>query len=79
MFVVLFPVQEKQITKWCWGSCGHGVVGALDLGVCAAVMCHHSPCPHLDREMTEPMTKTDDGEPVFLRKLKDTEQQTVKP
>lgn len=69
LFAVVFEMQQAQISAWCWGAgCGGGLCGAIDLGQFTAVPCRTSPCPHLDREMTEPCGEVD-GEPVYLRKL----------
>jgi hypothetical protein len=71
LFAVLFPVQQRQIEAWCWGDgCGHGVCGAIDLGMSAAIPCNQITCPHVDREMTEPCGEVQ-GRPVFLRKLRE--------
>jgi hypothetical protein len=70
LFAVVFEMQKAQIEAWCWGECGHGVCGAIDLGPCTAVPCNLEECPHLDREMTEPMG-TVQGRAVYLRKLQE--------
>lgn len=74
LYGVLFPVQKKQIEAWCWDSCGHGLAGAVDLGegMPHAVPCNESDCPHLDKEMDEPLGETQ-GRPLFLRKLKEVD------
>ena len=70
-------VQSPQIKAWCWGSCGKGLIGSINLceGV-DAIACAQAECPHLDKDDTEPggtVQWPDDGEPceVWLRKLKD--------
>ena len=71
IYCILFPIQQKQIGEWCWGSCGNGLIGALDLGEgITAIGCHEDECPHLDRQMDEPFGSLD-GRDVILRKLKD--------
>ena len=70
LYAVPFPIQEAQIKAWCWGSCGHGQVGALDLDVCLAVVCSQDECPHLDKQMDEAMGESH-GADVYLRKLLD--------
>lgn len=72
LYVVPFEVQELQIKAWCWGSCGDGIVGALDCGRFTGLPCRTAECPHLDKQMDEPFaTVGDPEEPVYLRKLKD--------
>ena len=76
LYAVVFPRQQAQITAWCWGSCGHGIVGAVDLGPCAAVCCREEECPHLDKQMDMAMGAVG-GEPVVLRKLLDVPEDEV--
>jgi hypothetical protein len=68
MFAIVFELQKDQISEWCWGSCGKGVVGAITGEGFTFVACLHADCPHLDHEMAEPCGEVL-GEPVFLRKL----------
>jgi len=71
LYAIIFEAQKEQITKWCWGpGCGKAVVGAVDLGIASAIVCRHDECPHLDKQMDEPMCEVQ-GEPVTLRKLKE--------
>ncbi len=77
LFAVLFPIQKAQIEAWCWGACGHGVCGAIDLGPCEAVPCNEVNCPHVERELAEPCGNVQ-GRDVYLRKLKDVDQQEGK-
>lgn len=57
----------------CWGSCGKGIVGAIDIpmgnGGIACIACRQDDCPHLDRQMDDSMGDVN-GEPVYLRKLR---------
>jgi len=69
LYAVVFEFQKEQIDAWCWGSCGGGLAGAVDLGEYGgAVCCRRASCPHLDRQMDEPMGDVQ-GELVTLRKL----------
>ena len=70
LYVVPFLESTKeQIGEWCWGSCGHGIVGGIQLDASViGIACRHEPCPHLDKEMTESCGDVG-GEPVYLRKL----------
>jgi len=74
LYLVHFELQRAQINAWCWGKgCGKGIVGAIDLGPNgSAIPCREPNCPHLDRQMVEPMgtlSGVSQGEPVYLRKL----------
>lgn len=70
LYAILVPVQQAQVEAWCWGNgCGKGLVGGIDLGVCAAIPCDQDVCPHVDRQMEEPWGEVD-GRQVYLRKLK---------
>ena len=68
LYAVIFELQKDQISEWCWGSCGYGICGAVDFEPFSAVPCRHSPCPHVEREMDEPMGEVN-GESIYLRKL----------
>jgi len=75
-FAILFPIQETQITAWCWNSaCGHGEIGAVNIGdgLPLAILCGHEDCPHLDRQMDVPMGEVD-GRMIYLRKLKEVDE-----
>ena len=77
LYAIVFEMQKDQIGKWCWGSCGYGIVGALDFGHFTAIGCKQEYCPHLDKQSEEPFVEMDSGAIVYLRKLKDLP--TVKP
>ena len=76
-------VQDAQIKAWCWGSCGKGLVGSIQLAPgLAAIPCAQpgEACPHLDKDDTEPFGTSsfpscgDDGPyEVWLRKLNELE------
>lgn len=72
LYAIIFPFQKAQITAWCWGACGFGQIGAIDIGPTAAIICQEVECPHLDRQMDESMGEVD-GRPVFMRKLKEVD------
>ena len=76
VFAVLcdMPSQKPAIEKYCFGSCGKIIVGAIkipmDDWVLTALPCREVQCPALDRQMEEPLGELPEtGEPVFLRKL----------
>jgi hypothetical protein len=62
----------------CWGSCGKGAIGAIDLGENGeAIPCCHvaAECPNLDKEMGKPFGTIEfNGREydVILRKLRAT-------
>lgn len=68
MFAVVMGLQEAEITANCYGSgCGCGILAALvdeDLGV--LVPCAQEQCPHLAKQMDEPLWKDGEGRDVYL-------------
>lgn len=67
--------QEILIKAHCFGDCGKisvaGMIVDEDFG--AIGVCCHAPCPHLDKEMDEPMGTVESfgkTHEVYLRKLK---------
>lgn len=71
IYVVLFPIQEPEITAYCLNSdrCGHGIIGAIDLGFAAGAPCRRAECLYLEAQIDEPYGEID-GEPVIIRKLR---------
>lgn len=71
--VIGIPSQKAIIDAHCFGDCGRIILGGVDGGddVGALLVCRTpaAECPHLDREMDEPMGDVQ-GDPIFLRKLK---------
>ena len=64
------PEQKKIIDKFCFGSCGKVIVGAMDggsLGLLWPCRIESKDCPVFDREMAFGKIA---GEPIALRKLK---------
>jgi hypothetical protein len=63
--------QRELIKTHCFGDCGKIIIGAIlddtlgELGICREVT-----CPHLDKQMDEPIGADNDGEQITLRKLK---------
>lgn len=70
LYGVLFPYQKAQIEAWCWGECGGGLCGCIDIGPAHVVPCNDAHCPHLDKQMDESIGESQ-GRPLFLRKLHD--------
>lgn len=72
LYGVVLRLQEPEITANCYGKgCGRGIFAALfddDLG--ALVPCAQEECPHLDKQMDEPLWKDGQGRDVYLRRLK---------
>lgn len=67
--------QDPLIKAHCFGDCGKisiaGVIYDEELG--GIGVCCHAPCPHLDKEMDEPIGTTQSfgkTHEVYLRKLK---------
>jgi hypothetical protein len=70
IYGIIFPFQKAQISAWCWGSCGYGQIGAIDIGPVHVIVCRQETCPHLDKQMDEPMAEFM-GDDLYLRKLED--------
>ena len=72
LYGVVLRLQEPEITANCYGNgCGRGIFAALfddDLG--ALVPCAQEECPHLEKQMDEPLWKDGEGRDVYLRRLK---------
>ena len=68
MYGVSYDTHRKQISKWCWGECGHGVIGVISINNLMMIPCREEVCPHLDKQMADPVADYD-GEPIYLRKL----------
>ncbi|MCK5606922.1 hypothetical protein KAR91_33780 [Candidatus Pacearchaeota archaeon] len=63
-------VQQAEIKAYCSGACGLRDPGTLDGGAIGLlVTCEVSECKFLDGQMLESCGVTNDGNPVFLRKL----------
>ncbi len=73
LYGILFPHQRAQIKEWCWGKCGLEQIGAVDIGPALVIICQQGDCPHLDKELGEPMGEIA-GRPLFLRKLLDVDE-----
>jgi hypothetical protein len=59
----------------CWGSCGNGFIGGVDLDSDSGIPCDMpvAECPHHDRDAAEPCGSIEErGEerPVYLRRLR---------
>lgn len=58
----------------CWGSCGKGLMGGIDLGEYGgAIPCDEEDCPYLDKQMDAPLGEAEyNGHQyeLVLRKLR---------
>lgn len=72
IYGVLVSIQEAQIKQHCLGDCGQAIIGALfDEQLGEILPCRTDVCPHLDRQMNEPIgTLASDGSELYIRKLK---------
>ena len=77
LYAILYdePTQKPIVEQVCFGSCGKIIVGQLDIpldgGILVALACRQDACPALDKQMDEPCASLN-GDPVYLRKLRDT-------
>ncbi len=65
------PEQEKMINKHCFGDCGKIICAGLDdkdLG--PMFPCRIKDCPHKEQDTDDSIGDVD-GDPIFLRKLKE--------
>ena len=68
-FVTVWAVQQAEIEKYCFGSCGKAFFGLLmDSELGGLSLCYEPDCPALDFEMDEPFGEIVQGL-VYLRKL----------
>lgn len=75
MKLYVIPIQPHEhaginVADICWGSCGRGIVGGVDIGGASCIPCRTeaAECPHFEREVD---SETDlDGDRLFLRKLR---------
>jgi hypothetical protein len=80
LYVIPLQAHEAiglRIAEVCWGSCGNGLIGGVDLGNQGEAIPCITPaaqCPAFDEEMSEPWGTVPDGRdperPVYLRKLR---------
>lgn len=78
IYCVVMPTwdeaESKAISELCWGSCGKGIVGAIDIQIdadrgVACIPCREATCPHVEREVECPELEVH-GDQVTLRKVK---------
>ena len=70
IFAVSPFAQKKEVDKFCFGSCGKILIGALTLCGGGFFPCGEEICPHEEKHMEEPVGSIESG-PVYLRKLKE--------
>ena len=69
LFALVLGLQEPEITAHCFGDCGKALLAGIsdpDLG--ALIPCAQEECPHLEKQMDEPLG-TSDGYQIYLRRL----------
>lgn len=70
LYLIPFPLQRAQISAWCWGAgCGQGCIGALTLDGHTFICCNEAACPHVEKQMAEPVGEYN-GRPCIPRKLR---------
>lgn len=75
LFAVPLDACGFNAASVCWGTCGKGIMGGIDVDGMAAIPCtvRAAQCPHFEKEMAEPWGTVNDGRdddrPVYLRKL----------
>ena len=69
IFGVSPMVQDKEVTHYCFGVCGHiqcaGADGGDDIG--SFFLCREQECPYTEK--TSPVIGDIQGEPFQIRKL----------
>ena len=69
IYAVSLMIQEKEVTAYCFGSCGKILIGGIDMGEYGPfVPCKKEACPHEDK--TTPVIGQVDDIDVCIRKLK---------
>lgn len=70
--VLNIPGQMDLFSSECWGTCGKGIVGAVEDELVGTIGTCREPsatCPCFDKEIEEDFGEVQ-GEPLRLRKLK---------
>lgn len=66
-----FPKQRAFAEKHCFGDCGHAIIGSIHNPEIGEILpCRQEVCPYLDSQMEVSCGEVN-GEPLFLRKLKE--------
>jgi len=70
MIFGICTIQKEIVKKYCFGECGQILIGGLDGGdiLGALYPCSEEICPHEEKRLK--LGKLDNGEIVYLRKLK---------
>jgi hypothetical protein len=75
MYAVPLAAHEMfgvDVGSICWGECGKGSIGGIDLGEDSAIPCFEAECPYLDKQMDKPSGTVEFGgeeQPVYLRRI----------
>ena len=73
-----FPKQRALADKHCFGDCGKAIVGSIhDPEIGEILPCRTDDCPYLDSNMPVSFGEVN-GEPLFLRKLKEQPTRALK-
>ena len=72
LYLVSLGAQEKLITKYCFGDCGHIIVGGVNLMGGAFLPCRTEKCPYLEKQLELEGTVKMFGqeEKIIVRKLR---------
>jgi len=68
--LINIPSQDEASKKHCFGDCGKIICAGLNLGFGSSFVCREDKCPHMEKQMDEPVGDLD-GEEIYMRKLKE--------
>jgi len=70
MIFGICTIQKELVKKYCFEECGQILIGGLDGGDMLGSLypCNEKICPHEEKRLK--LGKLDNGEIVYLRKLK---------
>jgi len=70
MIFGICTIQKELVKKYCFGECGQILVGGLDGGdiLGSLFSCNKKKCPYEEKRVK--LGKLDNGEVVYLRKIK---------
>ncbi len=71
IYGVHLQMQKESITQYCFGECGHVIMGAISLGEIGDLLpCRQEECLYMEGSTL--LTGMDiEGEPLTVRKLKE--------